>query len=116
MTVPSWLADPQDTKRTRFWSRVALKGIALYVLVNVVFALLNPMPALSRLSLYNRVVPGLERFPANMYQLPVMFDAHVIACAQRMNCDYIISGDKDLLTFSGSSVIIITSKEYLSMQ
>ena len=45
-----------------------------------------------------------------------MFDAHVIACAQRMNCDYIISGDKDLLTFSGSSVIIITSKEYLSMQ
>lgn len=43
------------------------------------------------------------------------YDAHVIACAQRMDCDYIISGDNDLLTFSGSSVIIITSKEYLSM-
>lgn len=44
------------------------------------------------------------------------YDAHVIACAQRMNCDYIISGDKDLLTFSGSSFIMITSNEYLSMQ
>jgi len=41
------------------------------------------------------------------------YDAHVIACAEIMNCDYIITGDNDLLSFSGSSVIIITSKEYL---
>ncbi len=32
-----------------------------------------------------------------------------------MNCDYIISGDKDLLTYSESKIMIITSREYLSM-
>ena len=42
------------------------------------------------------------------------YDAHVIACAERLNCDFIISGDKDLLTYSKSKTLIITSKEYLS--
>jgi putative PIN family toxin of toxin-antitoxin system len=43
------------------------------------------------------------------------YDAHVIACAEIMNCDYIITGDKDLLTYSKSKTLIITSKEYLSL-
>lgn len=43
------------------------------------------------------------------------YDAHVIACADIMNCDFIVTGDKDLLCFKGSKSIIITSKEYLSL-
>ena len=43
------------------------------------------------------------------------YDAHVIACADLLNCDYIITGDKDLLSYSKSKTLIITSKEYLSM-
>jgi putative PIN family toxin of toxin-antitoxin system len=43
------------------------------------------------------------------------YDAHVIACAEIVKCDFIITGDKDLLTYKGSKAMIITSKEYLSL-
>lgn len=51
----------------RFWSssnaRVFIKGLALFVILNVAFALLQPMAFLGRLSLYNGALPGRERLP-----------------------------------------------------
>lgn len=51
----------------RFWSssnaRVSIKGLALFVILNLAFALLQPMAFLGRLSLYNGVFPGRERLP-----------------------------------------------------
>ncbi|MFN8450525.1 MAG: hypothetical protein U0521_18550 [Anaerolineae bacterium] len=35
----------------------------LFVVCNLVFALLDPVEALGRVSLYNVVVPGRERLP-----------------------------------------------------
>ena len=61
----------------------------LFVACNVIFALLNPMETLGRVSLYNIVLPGRERLPygedsaksynLSTYNLPAMFASHVIA-------------------------------------
>ena len=51
----------------RFWSspiaREFIKGLALFVILNLAFALIQPMAVLGRLSLYNGVFPGRERLP-----------------------------------------------------
>ena len=43
--------------------RVLIKGLALFVVLNLAFALFQPMALLGRLSLYNGVFPGRERLP-----------------------------------------------------
>jgi hypothetical protein len=40
-----------------------LKALAFFVVFNVVFALLNPLPALGNLTLYNGLFPGRDRLP-----------------------------------------------------
>lgn len=44
------------------------------------------------------------------------YDAHVIACAETMNCEYIITGDKDILEYKQNLVKSMTSSEYLKKQ
>jgi len=73
----------------RFALRVVLKAAALFVLVNLAFALLNPLPALGRLSIYNTLVPGRERLPygenpaqsynLSLYNVEAMFASHEIS-------------------------------------
>jgi putative PIN family toxin of toxin-antitoxin system len=41
------------------------------------------------------------------------YDAHVIACAKTGECDFIITGDKDLLSYETKEIEIIKSKNYL---
>ncbi|OGO10716.1 MAG: hypothetical protein A2Z66_01275 [Chloroflexi bacterium RBG_13_66_10] len=43
--------------------RLALKAGVLFVLANLVFALLDPMTLLGRISLYNTILPGRARLP-----------------------------------------------------
>ncbi len=69
--------------------RVVVKAAILFVLLNVVFALLYPMEALGRPSLYNHLLPGRQRLPygeqiADSYNLsltniPAMFASHAIS-------------------------------------
>jgi hypothetical protein len=69
--------------------RVLIISAVLLLACNVIFALLNPMGTLGRVSLYNGVLPGRERLPygensARSYNLstsnlPAMFASHVIA-------------------------------------
>src|SRR5512136_1184265 len=69
--------------------RVIAKAAALFVLLNVMFAALDPLEPLGRLTLYNSVWPGRERLPygedpAQSYNLslnniPAMLSSHVIA-------------------------------------
>jgi hypothetical protein len=51
----------------RIWSLsfagVLIKGLGFFVVVNLAFALFQPMPFLGRVSLYNSVFPGRERLP-----------------------------------------------------
>ena len=41
------------------------------------------------------------------------YDAHVIACAKTGECEFIITGDKDLLSYETKEIEIIKSKTYL---
>ncbi len=43
------------------------------------------------------------------------YDAHVLACANKMACSYIITGDKDLLEYSKGSFEILRASEYLNL-
>ena len=72
-----------------FAFRVIFKAMILFVLCNVVFALLNPIEALGSISLYNVVLPGRERLPygensaqsfnLSPYNIPAMMNSHIMA-------------------------------------
>ncbi len=77
----------------RFLLRVIVKAAILFVLANLIFALLDPLETLGRnVSLYNVVLPGRERLPygenpaesynLNLYNVPALFAAHEIARAK----------------------------------
>jgi hypothetical protein len=69
--------------------RVLILTALVFAACNVIFAALNPLEALGRVSLYNGLLPGRERLPygensAQSYSLstnniPAMFASHVIA-------------------------------------
>lgn len=44
--------------------RVVAKALALFVAANVLYIALNPLPALSRLTIHNTLIPGRLRIPA----------------------------------------------------
>jgi hypothetical protein len=69
--------------------RLILKAALLFFVVLIVFSLVNPMPLLSRLTLYNWLLPGRERLPygddpersynLNLYSLDAMFASHLVS-------------------------------------
>ena len=71
-----------------FIGRVFLKALLLLLAANLVFALLNPLPALGRISLYNSLFPGRPRLPFgetpdraynfSLFSLDAMFASHEI--------------------------------------
>ncbi|MBZ0287303.1 MAG: hypothetical protein K8I30_06795 [Anaerolineae bacterium] len=84
----AWLAD--EGRYTRgFLIRVLLKAAVLFVLANLIFALLNPLPAIGRASVYGWLVPPRLRLPygensAEAYNLSLnsldaMFATHILA-------------------------------------
>lgn len=70
-------------------TRVLIKAIALFLIATIAFALVDPMPQLSRLSIYNSLVPGRQRLPwgerqdlaynLSITNLDAMFASHEIA-------------------------------------
>ena len=85
----------KESRQQNTWltiARVLIIAAVMLAACNVIFAALNPLEALGRLSLYNVVVPGRERLPygedsarsynLSTYNLPAMFASHVIARPQ----------------------------------
>ncbi len=71
-----------------FVARVFVKATALFVMINVVYALLDPIPFLGHLSLYNTLVTGRERLPygesaasnnLSLSSIEAMFASHEIS-------------------------------------
>ncbi len=72
-----------------FLRNVLLKAAALFIILNLLFAWLNPMPTLGRLSLYNRIIPGRTRLPfgeepdkaynLSLFSLEAMFASHELS-------------------------------------
>lgn len=76
-------------KNPRFLRNVILKGLALFLIANALFAFTNPLPALGRVTIYNWLLPGRERLPygdrpdlsynLNLFSLDAMFASCEIA-------------------------------------
>lgn len=87
MTSWRWLTQLSATRGVIV--RVLLKAALLFAGLNVAFALLNPLPLIGRVSLYNWLVPGRERLPygenseaaynLSLNNLDAMFAAHRVA-------------------------------------
>ena len=77
------------TERTRFVRNVLVKALILFAAANAVFAMVNLMPALGRISLYNTLLPGRVRLPygedpqadnnLSLFNLEAMFASHEIS-------------------------------------
>jgi hypothetical protein len=72
--------------------RLLVKAALLFIAANLAYAVLGPLPALGRLSLYNRLFPGRARLPysdvpaqaysLSTYQLEAMFASHAVAASK----------------------------------
>jgi len=85
---------------------VLLKATLLFVLFNFAFIFLNKIP-FGKLSLYNSIFPGRERFPfgetresynLSLFDLDAMFAAHILAGTQKTPDEYrvLLIGDSSV--------------------
>lgn len=84
-----WLTN--FTYSWRFALRVILKAALLFIVINVLFALINPIPTLGNISLYNTVITGRDRLPygevpasynLSLSSLEAMFASHSVSTAK----------------------------------
>jgi hypothetical protein len=90
-----------------FLRNVILKGLGLFLIINLIFVSLNPN-AFGKLSLYNILFSGRQRFPfgedsaqsynLSLFNLDAMFASHVIANGPKPTDEYriIIIGDSSV--------------------
>lgn len=88
--------------------RILIKVLALFVACNLLFALVDPLPALGRLSVYNALVPGRERLPygddpakaynLSLYDLNAMFASHVLSAGTKPKDEFrlLLVGDSSV--------------------
>ncbi|MCC7208846.1 MAG: SGNH/GDSL hydrolase family protein [Anaerolineae bacterium] len=87
-----WLTRPARPYTWLFALRVLIKGLILFALLNIAFAVVDPMGLVGRLSVYNRLVPGRERLPygenpdqsynLSVQNLDTLFATHTISGGQ----------------------------------
>ena len=92
MQTWKWLYHPVTPASWRFIRNVLIKTALLFVALNLLFALLNPIPTLGHISAYNVMIPGRERLPygenpsvaynLSLYQIDAMFASHRLAGAE----------------------------------
>jgi len=73
--------------------RVMVKGLLVFILVDLLFAPLAPLPILGQISAYNIIFPGRVRLPygenpdqaynLNLNNLEAMFASHVLAANKK---------------------------------
>ena len=95
----------QTKPRVRLFA-VLLKAILLFVLFNFAFVSLKEIP-FGKLSLYNSIFPGRERFPfgetresynLSLFDLDAMFASHVLAGTRKASDEYrvLLIGDSSV--------------------
>ena len=88
-------AQPAAPAPAHFLRNVLIKALLLFALVDVLVALIDPLPALGRLSAYNTLLPGRLRLPygdapdqdynLSLFQLDAMFASHEVARPKAAN-------------------------------
>lgn len=91
--------------QTRFAVRVLLKTLALFLIVNLFFGWVDPVPLIGRISFYNYLFPGRQRLPygdnpsrsynLSLFQLDAMFASHLLAASPKPATEFrvILIGD-----------------------
>lgn len=91
--------------------RVLVKASLAFVMINIAFAVFNPMPFLGKLTLYNWLLPGRERLPygddpdrsynLNLYNIEAMFASHKLAGAPKAADEFrvLVIGDSSVWGF-----------------
>ncbi len=91
--------------------RILAKALALFLLINLLFGLVNPVPWFGRLSLYNHLFPGRQRLPygdnpsraynLSLFQLDGMFASHELAAGPKPDDEFrvILIGDSSTWGF-----------------
>jgi hypothetical protein len=86
-------------------ARVVLKAIALFLIINVIYIALNPLPALSQVSVHNTLAPGRQRvqsaggsdlgYGRSTTNIDLMLAAHEISGAPKASDEFrvLIMGD-----------------------
>jgi hypothetical protein len=94
-----------------FAVRVVAKAALLFILANLVWAGLNPLPALSGASAYNHLFPGRLRLPygedpakaynLSLFELDALFGAHELAAGPKPADEYrvLLIGDSSVWGF-----------------
>jgi hypothetical protein len=105
---PALEATVQGSSEKAFVLRLLLKTLGLFLLINLVFAWVDPVPTLGRFSLYNHLFPGRTRLPYSddptlsysltVNQLDAMFASHVILDSPKSESEYrvILVGDSSV--------------------
>jgi hypothetical protein len=78
--------------------RILIKGVLLFVIFNVCFAWVSPLPTLGRISAYNRLFPGRSRLPygdnpqlsynISLFNLEAMLASHEIDAGPKPNDEF----------------------------
>lgn len=106
----NWLVKPQTPYRWRFVAGVVIKGLLLFSLLNLIFALLYPLPLtlLGNISVYNGLVPGRTRLPygenpeqsynLSLQNLDMLLASHEINGASKAADEYrvVLIGDSSV--------------------
>jgi hypothetical protein len=89
-----------------FLGRVLLKAVLLFVVLNLVFAALYPLPLLGQVSFYNLLYPGRQRFPfgenpaqsynLSLYNLEAMFASLNVSAKQPDEYRVLVVGDSSV--------------------
>ena len=92
-------------------ARILAKALALFLIINLLFGLVNPVPWLGQLSLYNHLFPGRQRLPygdnpsraynLSLFQLDGMFASHELAAGPKPDDEFrvILIGDSSTWGF-----------------
>jgi len=100
-----------DKIKSVSYPRVILKGLALFLAVNLIFVVAPPLNWLVRISTYNHIFPGRQRLPygdrperaynLSLYNLEAMFASHAVAARPRPDDEYrvILIGDSSTWGF-----------------
>jgi hypothetical protein len=88
--------------------KVIIKGVLLFIVMDILFAPLSPIPKLGQISAYNLIFPGRLRLPygekpdqaynISLYNLDAMFASHELAANEKPADEYrvLIIGDSSV--------------------
>ena len=84
-----WLNKTEQPYNPRFVIRVIVKALILFVLLNVVYAVVQPLSTFDEITVYNTLIDGRERFPyadnpteaynISLDRLTAMFASHIVS-------------------------------------